>query len=48
MHAITGPRMRDAKEFSRATHDQEFWDYIAFPPGDEEFARFLEPLSSLP
>jgi FkbM family methyltransferase len=48
VHAITGPRMRDAKEFSQATHDQEFWDYIAFPPGDEEFARFLEPLSSLP
>jgi FkbM family methyltransferase len=41
VHAITGPRMHDAAQFAAASRKQEFWDYVAFPPGDEELARCL-------
>ena len=42
IHAITGLRIADAAAFVQASHAQEFWDYVAFPPGDEQLARELE------
>jgi FkbM family methyltransferase len=41
VHAITGTRIATAAEFHAASYRQEFWDYVAFPPGGEALAGNL-------
>ncbi len=42
--AITGERMFTKEEFYKAAYAQNFWDYIAFPPGKADLASFLTNL----
>ena len=39
--AITGERIFTKEAFYKAAYAQNFWDYIAFPSGKEDLARFL-------
>lgn len=43
VHAITGEVIADLGVFREATRVQAFWDYVAFPPGEETLARLLAP-----
>ena len=44
VHSITGVRVLDRADFRKLTVDQDFWDYVALPPGEDGLARGLHPL----
>jgi FkbM family methyltransferase len=41
--SLTGVLVRDRARFRQLTIDQDFWDHVAFPRGDEKYARALHP-----
>jgi FkbM family methyltransferase len=44
VYSLTGVPVTDRAHFRQLTIDQRFWDYVAFPPGDEKHARRLHPM----
>jgi len=42
VYSITGELMNSVERFIQASHEQKYWDYLAFPEGKFEFYRYLE------
>lgn len=42
VYSITGDLMGGAEVFVKASYEQRYWDYLAFPPGKFQYNQYLD------